>query len=202
MAHDFAVYEDDVRRPIAQFAAEQVPVSIGVVLDVSQSMRGARFDDTRKALQLLIDVLTADDEIFLLVFSDTPKLIVPWTHDGRSVSTALGRVVPSGNTALFSAVTKALPILAAGKNRKKAMLIVSDGNDREIDSMRRRLTDDEMSIQSFRRFAFARGEIRKSEALVYAVGIGSSNATKDARAYDALDMSKLRELADPTGGYA
>jgi Ca-activated chloride channel family protein len=211
---NFKVFEDDAERPIAHVVSERTPISLGIVLDISQSMRGERFDDTRRALQLLLGQMTADDDVFLMIFSGVPKLLVPWTRNGQAVLRALDAVTPHGNTALFTAIREALPIMNQGRARRKALLVVSDGNDREGPEPwippqglagggnRSNSLQERMAFESLRRFAFVRGEIRKSEAIVYALGIGSSNAVKGQSAYDPIDIAKLGELTDPTGGYS
>jgi VWFA-related protein len=153
---DFLVYEDDQPQTVTHFSAERVPVSLGIVLDTSGSMAGEKIEAARSALdRFLYELLDGNDEIFLYRFSDTPQLIQGWTSDRRVLNRALERVWPSGGTAMYDAVAEALPLARSGKNQKKALVIISDGND----------TSSVMSVPELKQ------QIRASEALVYAIGI-------------------------------
>jgi Ca-activated chloride channel family protein len=129
---DFLISDNNVPQSIAQFAADRVPVSLGIVLDISESMKGRRLEDTRGALERFLGLLGEEDDVFLYVFNDTLKLLVPSTRDRTAIARALATIVPAGNTGLFRGVYTALPFLNQGPHRKKAMIIVSDGNDREL----------------------------------------------------------------------
>ena len=79
---DFLVYEDDQPVQITHFSAERVPVSLGIVLDTSGSMRGSKIEAARAALdRFLTDLLGPDDEFFLFRFENTPHLVEGWTTD-------------------------------------------------------------------------------------------------------------------------
>jgi len=158
---DFIVYEDDVRQTVSQFSAERVPVSLGIALDTSGSMAGEKMDAARGALdRFLSELLDERDEVFLYRFSDSPVLLQGWTADKASVSRILGRVFPEGGTALYDAVSDAVPMATRGRNQKKALVIISDGND----------TSSHVGIRDLKQ------QIRQSEVLVYAVGIDGDSA--------------------------
>lgn len=153
---DFAIFEDGIRQDITHFSAERVPVSLGIVLDTSGSMAGDKIGDARRALDRFVyDLLDERDEVFLYRFSDQPVLVQGWTTDRLAVSRALGRVTPNGGTAMYDAVLEAIPLAATGRNPKKAVLVISDGNDTS-------------SMAGLRQ---VRQTIRESEVLVYAIGI-------------------------------
>jgi len=153
---DFSVFDDGAPQVISYFSAERVPVSVGIVLDTSRSMAGEKIQSARLALdRFLYDQLDREDEVFLYRFSDTPELLQGWTQDRSLVSRALGRLTPNGATVLYDAVARALPLARSGAHRKKALLIISDGNDTSSDTPLREL----------------RQRIRESELLVYAIGI-------------------------------
>lgn len=155
---DFIVYEDDVRQTVSQFSAERVPVSLGIALDTSGSMAGEKIDAARAALdRFLSDLLDEHDEVFVYRFSDTPFLLHGWTSDKGSMARVLDRVIPEGGTALYDAVSDAVPMAARGRNQKKAVVIISDGND----------TSSHIGMRELKQ------QIRESEVLVYAVGIDS-----------------------------
>ena len=153
---DFLVYEDDQPVQITHFSAERVPVSLGIVLDTSGSMRGSKIEAARAALdRFLTDLLGPDDEFFLFRFENTPHLVEGWTTDRTKINDELGRVRPDGATALYDAIAEALPLLRSGRHTKKALLVISDGNDTSSHIERDRLKQ----------------LIRESEALVYAIGM-------------------------------
>jgi Ca-activated chloride channel homolog len=163
---DFTVFEDDLPQTITHFNAERVPVSLGIVLDTSGSMAGDKMRSARSALdRFLFELLDPDDEVFLFRFSDRPMLLQTWTTDRQLVSRALGRIEPDGATALYDAVARALPLAQAGSRRKKALLVISDGND----------TLSETSLRDLRQ------RIRESEVLVYAVGIDGESTSDPFR---------------------
>jgi Ca-activated chloride channel family protein len=155
---DFTVYDDGVRQEVSYFSNERVPVSLGILLDASGSMDGNKMQSARAAIDRFInDLLGPDDELFFVEFASSPRVTQQWTKDRRLISRAAGRVAPSGGTAMYDAVAESLPLASAGQNRKKALLVISDGND----------ADSSVSIGEVRHL------IRESEVLVYALGVDS-----------------------------
>ena len=153
---DFLVYEDDQPVTVTHFNAERVPVSLGIVLDTSGSMAGEKLRAAQSALdRFLYDVLDQQDEIFLYRFSDRPVLVQGWTTDREVLSRALGRIAADGSTAMYDAIARAVRLAATGQNRKKAVVLLSDGND----------TTSRTSLRDVKQL------IRESETLVYAIGI-------------------------------
>ena len=153
---DFLVYEDDQPQTVTHFSSDRVPVSLGIALDSSQSMSGEKMQSAKTALdQFLYDLSGPQDEFFLYRFSDDPVLMQDWTTDRNTISRALARVFPAGRTALYDAVADAVPLAQKGHNRKKALVVISDGND----------TTSRTSLRETKQL------IRESEALVYAIGI-------------------------------
>jgi Mg-chelatase subunit ChlD len=153
---DFRVYEDERLQNVTNFTSERVPVSLGIVLDMSTSMEGDKIKAARAAIDSFLNELTdPQDEFFLYRFSDTPVLLQDWTRDRNAITRALARSNPKGGTAIYDAVSAALPRLGRGKNQKKALVVISDGND----------TSSVTSVRELRQ------QIRESEALVYAIGI-------------------------------
>ena len=160
---DFLVFDDSKEQEVTHFSSERVPVSLGVALDTSGSMAGEKIESARAALdRFLLQLLAPDDEVFLIRFGASPELVHDWTKDKLQVSKRLARVNPTGGTAMYDAVAEAVPIAQQGEHRKKAILIVSDGND----------TNSRVSVPDLKQM------IRATEVLVYAVGIdGRSEST-------------------------
>jgi len=153
---DFVVYEDNQPVEISHFSAERTPVSLGIVLDTSGSMQGEKWYAARDAIDKFLQRLTdPEDDFFLYRFSAGADLVQDWTSDRRSLSWSLGRVNPNGGTAMYDAVAEAVPMAHGGRNRKKALVIISDGND----------TSSRVGVGEVRQL------VRETEVLVYAVGI-------------------------------
>jgi Ca-activated chloride channel family protein len=164
---DFIVYDDDQRVEVTHFSAERVPVSLGIALDTSGSMSGEKMNAARGAIARFVnDLLEMNDELFLYRFSNYPVLVQGWTHDRRDLLDPLARLVPNGATALYDAVARAVPLAKQGQNRKKALVVISDGND----------TSSRTDILDLKQ------QIRESEVLVYAVGIDGEGAQTGRRA--------------------
>ncbi|HEX9366701.1 MAG TPA: VWA domain-containing protein, partial [Vicinamibacterales bacterium] len=153
---DFRLFDDEQLQAVTHFSAERVPVSLGIVLDTSGSMDGDKIVAARLALDRFLSQLNdPNDEVFLYRFDNAPELIEGWTHDKRRISESLGRIMPKGSTALYDAVTDAVRLAQQGHNRKKAVVILSDGND----------TSSHTDIFAVKQL------IRETEVLVYAIGI-------------------------------
>ena len=156
---DFTVYDDGVRQEVSHFSSDRVPVSLGIVLDTSGSMTSDKIATAQAAIDRFIhELLGKDDELFFMEFANRPRLTQQWTKDRRLISRAVGRVNPSGGTALYDAIAEALPLANAGENRKKAVLVISDGNDSNSD----------ISVGELRQL------IRESEVMVYALGVDTT----------------------------
>jgi VWFA-related protein len=159
---DFRVYQDDELQPITHFNSERVPVSLGIALDTSGSMDGEKMAAARQALErFLTQLLEPDDEVFLYRFDTVPVLVQGWTKDKQRVIAELIRLQPRGGTAMYDAVAEAVPLAQSGQNRKKALVIISDGND----------TSSRIDVLSLKRL------IRETDVLVYAIGIDGQGAS-------------------------
>ncbi len=159
---DFRVYDEEQLQSVTHFNAERVPVSLGIVLDTSGSMDGDKMIAAKQALdRFLFQLVDPDDEVFLYRFDSAPELVEGWTRDKRRISESLNRIQPRGSTALYDAVADAVRLAQQGRNRKKAVVVISDGND----------TSSRTDVFAVKQL------IRETEVLVYAIGIdsGASN---------------------------
>ena len=153
---DFTVYDDGDRQEVTYFSNDRVPVSLGILLDTSGSMTSDKIATAKAAIDKFIyDLLGKDDELFFMEFANRPRLAQQWTRDRRMISRAVERVNSSGGTAMYDAIADAIPFASAGENRKKAILVISDGND----------SNSNTSVGELRQL------IRESEVLVYALGV-------------------------------
>lgn len=153
---DFIVYEENELQEVTHFSNERVPVSLGLVLDTSGSMVGEKLTNALMAVdRFLTRLLSPEDEIFLYRFSNFPELVQDWTTDRQRLSRAIRRINANGGTAMYDAIAESVPLAQTGQHRKRAVVLISDGND----------TDSQVSLNEVRQL------IRESEVMVYAVGI-------------------------------
>jgi VWFA-related protein len=168
---DFRVYDDNEPQTIAQFSAERVPVSLGIMLDTSGSMDGEKIIAAREALnRFLLQLLDPEDEVFLYRFDNVPHLLEGWTRDKQRISDAIARIQPKGATSLYDTLAEAVQMAQQGHNKKKAVLIISDGND----------TASQTDLATVKQL------IRQTEVLVYAIGIDA-----DSQAYVRYQPASL-----------
>jgi Ca-activated chloride channel family protein len=152
---DFRVFDDNLPVEITHFSNERVPVSLGIVLDTSGSMTADKMSSARGAIERFIAMLGEEDEMFLYRFANVPELVQAWTTDRRQMNRALGNIFAGGGTAMYDAIADAVPLAQTGRNRKKAIVVISDGNDTSSST-----TPTEV-----------RELIRQSEVIVYAIGV-------------------------------
>ena len=178
----FEVFEDSEPQTITQFTSDRVPVSLGMLIDTSDSMFGRRIEDARLAVERFVsDLLDPADEFALVAFNHQPHVILPWTGDRAEVSLPLKQLRPWGGTAVYDAILGTLPLLASRHRQRAALVLISDGAD----------TASDVALRDVR-FALMR-----SDAFVYAVAIDSP----DRRAINtAVNPTALREITDQSGG--
>ena len=153
---DFTLLEDGERQEVTHFSNERVPVSLGILLDVSGSMTPDKMAAARSAIdKFIFDLLGRDDELFFMEFANRAHLAQDWTKDRNRISRAVRNTSANGGTAMYDAIADALPTATAGQHPKKALLIISDGND----------TNSTIRVNELRQ------AIRESEVMVYALGV-------------------------------
>jgi VWFA-related protein len=159
---DFIVYEENELQEVTHFSNERVPVSLGIVLDTSGSMVGEKMTSALQAVdRFLTKLLSPDDEIFLYKFSNFPELVQDWTTDRQRLSRSIRRINAGGGTAMLDAIAESVPLAQTGQHRKRAIVLISDGND----------TDSQSSLNEVKQL------IRESEVMVYAIGIDGNAET-------------------------
>jgi len=178
----FEVYEDGQLQTISQFSHERVPVGLGVLIDISDSMFGKRIEDARASVdRFLFDLLDPQDEFFLLAFNHKPRGLTPWTRDRNDVRRALDGLRPNGGTAIYDAIFEALPVLDRRTRERAALLIISDGADTASNATLRDV----------------RSALLRSDVFVYAIAIDSA----DAKAINArVNVDALRDITNQSGG--
>jgi VWFA-related protein len=124
---DFVVYEDKVSQNIESVSSEEAPVSLGLAIDTSSSMR-VKLYTVSDAARSLIKQMRPDDEAFLAQFKTEAELIQEFTSDQRELENALGHIYIGGGTALLDAIiATADHAHEKGKRRRKALIVITDG---------------------------------------------------------------------------
>ena len=127
-AEHFQIFEDKVEQKIEYFSTESAPLSLGIIFDISHSMR-KKIDLAREAAVTFLQNGTPEDEYFLVEFNNRPKVAQDFTTDVLSLRDRLSFVPPDGNTAMYDAVYLGLNKVKNGQNPKKALLLITDGED-------------------------------------------------------------------------
>jgi Ca-activated chloride channel homolog len=179
----FEIFEDKVKQDISFFSDDDAPVSLGIIFDVSGSMKG-KLDRARDALKAFILTSHSDDDFFLVGFNQRANLVAEFT-DGDTLANKLTLVEPKGQTALYDAAYLGIEKVKQGRHNRHAMLLISDGQDNSS------------------RYTY--GELRKllkeAGVQIYCIGIvemgGGAGGTLDMQG-----QAILEEIAQVTGGKA
>jgi len=157
-ADDFTIEEDGKVLPVSHLSySDDLPISLGIVLDTSGSME-RKIGTATAAVESFIRTIHKDDDIFLMTFSNGVTLAQEFTSDRSRLTAALRRIRVQGGTSLYDALSESLLHLKRGTHEKKAILLLTDGVD-------------ENSFKSFRETERA---VRESEYIVYCLGISPS----------------------------
>ena len=180
----FTVYENGVTQPIKSFKREDVPVSMGLVIDNSGSMRDKRSKVEAAALALVKDS-NKDDEVFVVNFNDEAFLDNPhgkdFTSDMKEMEEALTRIDSRGGTAMRDAIRMSIDHLKEKAHKdKKVLVVVTDGNDNS-------------SVINLENLVKAS---QQSEVLIYGIGLLSEEERREAKRAERA----LNDLAVATGG--
>ncbi len=180
---NFRVYEDKVEQKLAIFKREDIPVSMGLVIDNSGSMRDKR-PRVNEAALTLVQSSNPQDEAFVVNFNDDFYLDLDkdFTNSVPELKEALERIDARGSTALYDAIIGSLDHLKKGNKEKKVLLIVTDGED---NTSRNTL---EKTIR----------EIQKTDTVIYTIGLLSQESKKSAK----TAKRALTEIAQASGGVA
>jgi Ca-activated chloride channel family protein len=126
----FRVYEDKVEQPITHFSQETAPISVGIIFDVSGSMKdNNNIQSARSAIVRFLESGNAQDEFFLVTFNQKTTLVQGFTAEAGTIQNQIAFRQPGGRTALYDAVYMGLDHIKSGKNEKRALIIITDGED-------------------------------------------------------------------------
>ncbi len=154
---DFGIYEDDAQQTIRYFAAEDEPISVGLILDVSKSMTN-KMDTERAAVKAFFQNANPQDDYFVISLANRPRVIADTTQSLDDIERKLALVVPDGNTALLDAIYLGVSKMRSARYSRRALLIISDGGDNHSHYTAKE----------------TRSMVAESDVLVYSVGLFDS----------------------------
>lgn len=179
---DFQVYEDGVRQTIRLFRHEDIPVTVGLVVDHSGSMK-KKIPEVVAAARTFVRSSNPEDQMFVVNFNEKVSLglpvAIPFSNRADELEAAIGETPATGETALYDAVSVALDRLKSGDREKKVLIVISDGGDNA-------------SLLNLPGVLKMAGE---SNAVIYTIGIFEPNDPDK-------NPGVLRKLALATGGEA
>jgi Ca-activated chloride channel family protein len=184
---DFRVFENKVQQEVSVFSREDVPVSMGLVIDNSGSMREKR-EQVNSAAMTFVKTSNPQDEAFVVNFNDEYYLDTDgdFTSDQKDLNNALSRIDTRGSTALYDAVIGSLEHLKKAHKDKRALLVITDGDD---DASRKTLSE-------------AMKAAAQSNAAIYAIGVFSTDDRRNDKKMVRRSTKELKDLAEVTGGMA
>lgn len=179
----FHVYEDGAPVAVTQFTNERVPLGLGLLLDISDSMFGRRINDARTAVErFLVDLLAPTDAFFLMAFNHEPHLLFRWKTDVAGVHDALQKLRPSGGTAIYDTIVAAEPYITDRPRERAALVLITDGADTASDTT----------------FHDLRPTLVRTDTFVYAIAIDTPESQPIA---SHVDVQALDDITSQTGGY-
>jgi Ca-activated chloride channel homolog len=182
---DFRVFEDGAEQKVKQFADEDAPLSIGMLVDTSGSM-GSKIETSRQAVAQFLKTMNAQDEAFLVAFGDRAELATGFTQHPDEIQSKLTSVEPQGLTALLDAVYMGLREMKRAKNPRKALLIISDGGDNNS-----RYTANQIE-----------NLVREADVQIYSMGVFGPLSYLGISAAELSGPHLLSQLSEQTGGRA
>ena len=178
---DFSVFEDSVEQPIRYFSDEDAPISLGVLLDVSNSMK-EKIDTAREAVLEFFKNSNPEDDFFVISFSDSPAVLADSSKSLSYVQSRLAEAEPSGHTALLDAIYLGVNKMQHARYKRRALLIVSDGGDNH-------------SRYSTREIKHL---VEEADVQIYAIGIYST-IFKTTEEWNGQRL--LTSISEATGGH-
>jgi len=179
---NFQLYEDKKRQQIKHFSSEDTPVSIGLIVDMSGSMKD-KLERTREAIQQFCEASNPQDEFFMITFSDAPRLATDFTNHSGELENDLLTSASKGRTSLLDAIYMGLRKMIDARYPRRALLILSDGGDNHSRYSERDV----------------RSAVKEADVLLYAVGTYDQYVNTQE---ELLGPELLRSITEGTGGKA
>ena len=182
---DFVIYDNNVPQQISQFSREYIPLSVIILLDASSSMdSGKKLDNAKKALVHFLRRLRSGDEAMLMTFRTRPRVVQRFTQDFGQITRQLKRLDANESTALYDAILAALREVQGARNRRRALLLISDGvNTHGKTQLRETIS-----------------ELRRRGVELFAIGL-ESNLPEDMKE-KVITREVLVQLTQSAGGEA
>ena len=178
----FRVLENNVEQTIKDFKREDIPVSLGIIIDDSGSMMNKRQKVAAAALAL-VKASNPKDEVFLVNFNDTAYLDVPFTNNIQKLEEGLARIESRGGTAMRDAISMSIDYMKKeAKKEKKVLMVITDG-------------DDTASSENLEKLV---AKCQRSEVLVYAIGL----LTEEEQRRQKAAKRALQTITTASGGVA
>jgi Ca-activated chloride channel family protein len=182
---DFSIFEDGVEQKTTHFSGEDAPLSVGILFDTSGSM-DLKTDTSHRAVTEFLKTMNAQDEMFLIQFSDKPVVVQEFTGDTKEIEDRMGSLKTGGLTALLDAVELGVREMKKAKNPRKALVVVSDGGDNNS-----RYTGTDI-----------KDIVKEADTQIYAMGVFEPNFFPSLAAEQVSGPRLLAQIADQTGGRA
>jgi Ca-activated chloride channel family protein len=199
---DFSVFEDKIKQTIEGVSREEVPVSFGMVIDTSGSMR-SKLQTVSDAALLLVKQMRQDDEAFVASFKAEAELVQDFTADGRELEDAISQLFTSGGTALLDAIIATADYAhEKGKRRRKALVVISDGLEKNSSAKEKEvmeaIKEDEVQVhlvgfideEMEEKGLFGRSSAKKAKDLLLRIADDSGG-----RAYFPKDINEIPAIA-------
>jgi Ca-activated chloride channel homolog len=180
---NFRVYEDNVEQEVVTFSSEDVPISIGVIFDMSGSMAN-KIGKAREAAVQFFKTANPQDEFFLVSFNERAELTSAFTNSVEDLQSRMMLAAPKGRTALLDAIYLGLSQMRGAKNGKRALLILSDGGDNHS-------RYNESDIKRL---------VKEADTQLYAIGIFDPLGYRNRTPEELNGPSLLSEVTEMTGG--
>ena len=182
-SRDFRLFDDNIVHSIQSFTRDDSPISVGMVFDCSGSMK-AKMTKSIEAASAFLKTANPADEHFLVEFGDRAKLSIPFTDTSADLTARIARIRPFGRTSLFDAIHLSLGQMIRARNRRRAIVIFSDGGDNCS-----RRTKQEI-----------RNSLLEADVQLYAVGIVDGDVKTKLTREEIAGPGILDEFTQITGG--
>lgn len=179
---NFQIFEGKKEQEIRHFSAEDAPVSVGIIVDTSGSMSD-KMDRVQRAVTEFCETSNVDDEFFMIVFSNQPRMATDFTNNPQQLEHDLLFTQAKGETSLLDAIYMGLTKMRSARYGKKALLIISDGGDNHS-----RYTEREIKEAA-----------KESDVMIYSIGTFDRYVPTQE---ELLGPELLSDLSSPTGGRA
>jgi Ca-activated chloride channel family protein len=182
---DFRLWEDGVEQDLSEFFTEDGPISVGVVLDISGSVKN-KLRQAQRAVREFLRLSARGDEFFLVTFKDQPELVRGFTTNPEDIEADFAMAQPRGWTALYDAIVLGINHMKRASLNRRVLLILSDGGDNNS-----RYSEGEI-----------RSLVREADVRIFSISMESHTPVLDklakdsgGRAYQVHDLDNLPEAA-------